>query len=147
MDELRPDYKQPEYSGKTYELSERSLERLQGIEPTLLDIVLESITHSPHDFGIPRYGGMRSAEDQKKLYEKGRSQRDGYNKLSYHQTGRAFDIYVLDDEGKPTWNSKYHYKYEEVARHIQKIAKEKFFTTVTWGGDWTSFVDRPHFQI
>lgn len=126
-----------------YKLSKRSRGRLEGIDPILIQIVEEAIKESPYDFGIPSFGGLRTAEEQHYLFNKGVSKCDGYNKKSYHQSGNAFDIYAFVD-GKATWKHEY---YTPIARHIQKVAKEKFDTDLTWGGDWKSFVDMPHFQI
>jgi len=126
-----------------FKLSKRSQERLQGIEPILIDIVNEAIKESPYDFGIPSFGGLRTEEEQHYLFNKKVSKCDGYNKKSYHQTGKAFDIYAYVN-GKATWDKKY---YEPIARHIQKVAQFKFGIVLTWGGDWKSFVDMPHFQI
>ena len=136
----------------SYNLSKRSLERLEGIEDVLLYIIRLGITDSPHDFGIPQLGGLRTAEDQNKLYQQGRelpgsivTNVDGYDKKSYHQTGKAFDIYIYDHETKrASWDKK---KLEEVARHLQTIAKDRFNLVLNWGGDWKSFKDYPHFQI
>jgi len=126
-----------------YKLSAKSLERLKGVNPVLIKIVLEGIKNSPYDFGIPALGGIRTAEEQQALFNKKVSKCDGYIKKSYHQTGKAFDIFVVIN-GKATWDKRY---YTPVARHLQKIAKEKFNTDLTWGGDWTRFVDAPHFEI
>lgn len=126
-----------------YQLSKRSLKRLEAVEPILINIVKEAIKTSPYDFGIPPFGGLRTAEDQLYLYNKGASKADGYKHKSYHQTGKAFDIYAYVD-GKATWNAIY---YPEIARHIQWVAKEKFDIELTWGGDFKSFVDMPHFQL
>ena len=42
-----------------YKLSKRSRQRLEGIEPVLIEIIEEAIKYSPYDFGIPGYGGLR----------------------------------------------------------------------------------------
>ena len=112
-----------------YRLSNRSIRRLEGVEPLLVEILKEAIKDSPFDFGIPLYGGFRTAAEQNKLYQKGRgdlgkkiTQLDGYNRKSYHQTGKAFDIYVIAN-GDVTWNADF---YKPVARHIKSIAKELF---------------------
>lgn len=127
----------------SFKLSERSLKRLEGIEPVLIEIVKEAIKESPFDFGIPMFGGLRTAEEQNGLFMKKVSKCDGFNKKSYHQTGKAFDIYAFVN-GKPTWSAIY---YEPIARHIQKVAKEKFNINLNWGGDWKRFKDLPHFEI
>jgi peptidoglycan L-alanyl-D-glutamate endopeptidase CwlK len=132
-----------------YALSKRSRKRLEGIKPVLIEIVEEAIKESPYDFGIPSFGGKRTAEEQFYLYNKGVSKCDGYNKLSNHQPkegkefGEAFDIYAYVD-GKATWNHEY---YKPIADHIIKVAKECFNVDLEWGGNWTSFVDLPHFQL
>ena len=69
--------------------------------------------------------------------------KDGYIKKSYHQTGRAFDIYAYVD-GKASWNKEH---LTAIARHIQKVAFNKYGINLKWGGDWKSFKDYPHFQI
>lgn len=126
-----------------YKLSKRSLSRLEGIESILIEIVKEAIKESPYDFGIPNDGGLRTAERQKELFNKKVSRCDGYKNKSYHQTGKAFDIYAYVD-GKASWNKLY---LKLIARHIQKVAKDKFNTNLQWGGDWKNFKDMPHFQI
>lgn len=133
-----------------YKLSKRSLDRLKGIEPLLIAIATDSIRESPFDFGIPENGGFRTAQQQKILFDKGYSKADGYLKKSYHQTGLAFDIYVKGNDTDVL---------EAIARHIQKIAAERYNTPITWGGDWNNnnirddkeakktFFDAYHFQI
>lgn len=137
-----------------YKLSKRSLRRLEGVHPTLVAIAVDSIVYSPFDFGIPQHGGKRTASEQNLLFKEGLSQRDGYEKKSYHQTGMAFDIFGYV-EGKATWDADI---LEEIARHIQKTAKEKYNVELIWGGDWDNdgirvdkdgnefFFDVPHFQ-
>ena len=51
-----------------YKLSKNSKKRLQGINVDLIELVHRSITFSPHDFGIPKYGGLRTSEEQFELY-------------------------------------------------------------------------------
>ena len=126
-----------------YKLSKRSYKRLNGVDAILIAILTEAIKESPYDFGIPRTGGLRTAELQNELYKKGKSQLDGYKKKSYHQTGKAFDIFAYVD-GKASWDRG---QLTAIARHIQKVAKEEFDVELTWGGDWKGFVDMPHFQI
>ena len=124
-------------------LSKRSYERLNGVDAILIAILTEAIKESPYDFGIPRYGGLRTAEDQYILYKKGKSKCDGFKKKSYHQSGKAFDIFAYVDGGA-SWDKDI---LRAIAKHIKEVAKEKFDVELTWGGDWTRFVDMPHFQI
>lgn len=138
-----------------YKLSTRSLERLYGIDPILVEILNVGIIESPYDFGIPQNGGFRTAEDQNLLYKRGVSKCDGYKKKSYHQSGKAFDIYGYVD-GKATWNPDI---LEAIAKHLQRVAKEHFKIDLRWGGDWDgdgirvdkdpteNFFDGAHFEI
>jgi peptidoglycan L-alanyl-D-glutamate endopeptidase CwlK len=138
-----------------YKLSNRSISRLDGVHPVLIAIFTEAIKTSPYDYGIPQFGGCRTAEDQNMLYQRGRelpgsivTNVDGYIKKSNHQPkedglGHAVDIYAYVN-GKASWNREY---LTAIARHIQKVAKEKFDVDLTWGGDWSRFKDMPHFQL
>lgn len=138
-----------------YKLSKRSYSRLDGINAILIAILTESIKDSPYDFGIPRDGGMRTSKRQNELYKARRSQLDGYDKKSYHQSGKAFDIYGYVN-GDATWDKDI---LESIARHIQRVAEDKFNVVLIWGGDWDNdgirvdkdsnerFFDGAHFQI
>ncbi len=126
-----------------YKLSKRSYERLNGVDAILIAIVTEAIKESPYDFGIPRSGGKRTEEEQYKLFLKGRSKADGFKKKSYHQSGKAFDVFAYVDDAA-SWD-KEHLK--PIAEHIIKVAKEDFDIDLEWGGNWRSFKDMPHFQI
>ena len=55
-----------------FKLSNRSLEKLEGVNPVLVETVKEAIKLSSVDFGV--IYGVRSLEEQKKLYESKRSQ-------------------------------------------------------------------------
>lgn len=138
-----------EQTGKPmYYLSVTSLARLNRVDPVLISIFKEAIKNSPHDFGIA--SGFRTTAEQQALYAKGRTApgkivtyADGVKNKSYHQSGKAVDIYAYIN-GKANWETKY---YEPIARHIQEVAKNKFGVNLQWGGDWTKFKDYPHFQI
>lgn len=131
-------------------LSQKSRKQLEGVDQVLIDILTVAIADSPFDFGIPPDGGVRTTARQQELYAQGRTKPgkkitwvDGIEKRSRHQEGKAFDIYAYVD-GKATWDVKY---YEPIARHLQKVAKEKFNVDLKWGGDFKITKDRPHFEI
>ena len=126
-----------------YRLSKRSLNRLKGVEPILLAIMVDAVRCSPYDFGIPQHGGLRSADEQNLLFKNKKSRLDGFVKKSYHQSGRAVDIYGIKD-GKVTWEKEV---LKEIAGHIIKTAMDNYKIRLTWGGHWFKFQDMPHFQI
>ena len=151
-----------------YNLSNRSKNRLSGVHPFLVDTIELAIKNSPEDFGIPMYGGLRTSADQKKLYDKGRTiesiekgekpvtYTDGVRKKSNHQIkdgyGEAFDIYIFDHiTARASWNVK---RLTEAAIHLIKTSEivkdnnpEYKGLNLTWGGNWNSWKDYPHFQI
>jgi peptidoglycan LD-endopeptidase CwlK len=130
----------------TFEFSTRSLLRLQGVDEELYKLMKLALSRSPIDFGIPEYGGLRTAEDQKKLFDKGLSKADGTIKKSYHQTGNAVDVFAFVN-GKASWDEQH---LALIAGVVLSCAKE-LGLNVTWGGTFGSKEfkgwDRPHFQI
>lgn len=134
-------------ASKGQQLSDRDKDRLKDIRPVMVEIIIHGLKTCPHPILFPRHCGKRVAKEQNKLFLKGVSKCDGYKKMSKHQFGIAFDFAVYDDKGAPTWSKSFHYKYEEVARHFIKVAKDRYNVTLVWGGDWTSFRDYPHMQI
>lgn len=119
-----------------WKLGKKSLERLAGVKEPLQTLAKSAITDSPYDFSITC--GLRTIEEQRVLF----ANRKTKTMKSKHLTGDAFDIAVFVD-GKLTWDLKY---YKAVATHIKKVAA-KLGIKITWGGDWKSFIDGPHFQL
>lgn len=126
-----------------YKLSRLSLARLNGVKAILTAICVDAIPNSPYDFGIAWMGGVRTAVEQHRLFVNKKSKADGYTRISKHQKGLAFDIVCYED-GKITWDEKI---FTEVANHILETAKKQYGIELTWGGNWKSFQDKPHFQI
>ena len=119
-----------------FSFSKASLDKMNEVNSKLVILMKEAIKNSPYDFKITE--GLRTVERQKELVKTGKSK----TMNSYHLKGKAVDIAVLIDN-KVTWDFKY---YKEVANHIKEIAK-KLGYIITWGGDWKTFKDGPHFQI
>lgn len=124
-----------------FKLSSNSSKNLIGINDYLIDVVELAITFTPIDFGIPKLGGYRSAKDQHKLYTDGKSKCDGYENISAHQTGSAFDFFAYVD-GKASWKP-IHLAQVWGAIHA---AGRQLNVDLEWGGNWVSFQDMPHVQ-
>lgn len=127
---------------KHHKFSQNSLDILSEVCKPMQDIAHRALELSNVDFGIPSSGGFRTAVQQNHLYLNNKSQLDGYNKKSYHQTGKALDVYAYV-------NGKASYEVEHlalVACAMLQAAAELGYK-LEWGGHWTSFVDMPHFQI
>lgn len=116
-----------------FQFSARSKERVSGVHPTVLSILDRALQISKVDFGIPEYGGLRSAEEQNKLYKKHLSKLDGYQKKSHHQTGKAVDFYAFVD-GKASWEEPH---LAMVAAAILQASSE-IGVKASWGGLWST---------
>ena len=119
-----------------FKLSQRSLNKMNGVNPKLVEVVKLAITKSPLDFSVSE--GLRTVERQKELVAQKKSQ----TMKSRHIVGEAVDICVLVD-GKANWDFE---NYRKVADVFKECAKE-LGVRITWGGEWTSLKDGPHFQI
>lgn len=93
-----------------YKLGKNTTKNLESIlqsgkssSKILARAVKDFINDTPLDFCIINNGGYRTAELQNKLYKKGNSECDGYEKLSKHQSGLAVDL-IPWINGKPTWD-------------------------------------------
>lgn len=126
----------------TFQFSERSLERMEGVDPRLKEIAKHAITISKIDFGIPADGGLRTAERQAELFATGKSKADGVKNKSRHQSGNALDVYAYV-EGKASWEKEHLAMVAAAMLQSASILGYK----LEWGGLWKSFVDMPHFQI
>ena len=125
-----------------FKLSNNSMMNLTGVDGRLIDIADVAIKLSPIDFGIPSTGGLRTTEDQAKLFEEGVSKADGVNNKSYHQTGKALDVYAYVD-GKASWD-KLH--LATIAAAMLQASSQLGYE-LKWGGLWKSWQDYPHFEI
>lgn len=115
---------------------------MKGIDQRLIDIAERAIEITRIDFGIPELGGLRSAPEQRELFKKGLSRCDGYNLESYHQSGKALDVYAYVD-GKASWETEH---LAQVACAMLQAAAE-LGHALKWGGLWASFKDMPHFEL
>lgn len=122
-------------------LSARSETRMIGVHDDLKNVVRLALKYSPHDFGIT--SGKRSASEQYQLYLDNKSNCDGHNKPSRHQSGHAIDFVAYDENGRVTWDMKY---YKAISDAFKRAAKE-LNVAIVWGGDWTSLKDGPHIEL
>lgn len=126
----------------SFKFSQSSINRLNTVDSRLQEIAKLALSISKVDFGIPANGGLRTAEEQNKLYHNGKSQLDGYKKQSKHQAGMALDVYAYVN-GKASWEKEH---LAMVAAAMVQAAN-KLGYKIEWGGLWSHFVDMPHFQL
>ena len=136
----------------SYSFGKNSLKHQEGLNPDLKLILKRALEISVFDFGVPQTGGVRSAETQNRLYLDGKSQLNGYNQLSNHQSGNAVDLFAIDPEtGKASWD---HEMLAVIAAAMLQAASElETAPPLRWGGLWGhygrngAFCDRPHFEL
>lgn len=126
----------------SFKFSEKSLNVIAGVNPDLQAVCMRAIEISKVDFGIPSSGGIRTAEEQNKLFHDGKSKLDGYKKKSKHQSGNAIDVYAFVD-GRASWMPEH---LTHVATAMLAAASE-LGVELQWGGHWRSFSDMPHFEV
>lgn len=87
---------------------------------------------------------FRTVAEQDALYAKGRTtpgsivtNAKGSSYSSHHQWGTAFDIYRNDGTGA----------YNDSDGFFSKVGAIGVKIGLEWGGNWTSPVDKPHFQL
>ncbi len=105
------------------------------MHPDLVAVVKEAGKHI--DFTVIQ--GLRTLEEQKRNVLNGKSQ----TMKSRHLTGHAVDLAVWQD-GKLVWGP--WSRYQELAKVVLDAA-HKLKIPVTWGGDWKSLRDGPHFEL
>ena len=131
-----------------FEWGNRSLTRMQGVYPLLVLCATQALARSRHDMTIPWLGGVRTAEEQNEIYKEGNSQKDGFEKKSYHQTGLALDVIPVqggyaNDKAFRHFAACMFFEWQQLCRDNPEAAG----FTLEWGGHWQNFVDSPHWQL
>jgi peptidoglycan L-alanyl-D-glutamate endopeptidase CwlK len=148
----------------TFKLSQRSLDKLQGVDEQLVATVKLAISLTKTDFGV--ICGMRTVEEQRALVAKGASK----TMRSKHLEGRAVDLMAYVGS-RGSWELNL---YDDLADAMKEAAKETG-AALRWGAAWhipdirqwkgsmeeamneyvdlrrsegkRPFIDAPHFEI
>jgi peptidoglycan L-alanyl-D-glutamate endopeptidase CwlK len=108
-----------------FTLSKRSLDKLEGVDDRLQEVVREAIGITKVDFGVIE--GVRSVARQKRLVNSGASQ----TMDSQHIHGRAVDLLAYSD-GRASWELNL---YDDIAQAIKESARINNLG-IRWGGAW-----------
>ena len=109
-----------------FKLSARSIRKLEGVEKDLVAVVMDAITLTKVDFGVTF--GLRTLEEQKKLYESGRSQ----TMKSKHLEGRAVDL-VAYFGSDISWELNV---YDDICDAMAEAARRNS-VAIKWGAAWS----------
>jgi len=109
----------------TFRLSQRSLNRLEGVKPELVKVVHRAIEITEVDFGVTE--GLRTLETQREYVRTGKSQ----TMNSKHLDGRAVDVvaYIGSDI---SWELNL---YDNIADAFVQAGKE-LGVKMRWGAAW-----------
>mgnify|MGYP001101425288 CR=1 FL=1 len=110
----------------SFKLSQRSLDKLKGVDGELIAVVKLAILKTKVDFGVVY--GMRTEEEQKRLVAAGKSQ----TMKSKHLIGRAVDLMAYVD-GKGCWELNV---YDDLCDAMKAAAKE-LDVPIKWGAAWS----------
>lgn len=110
----------------SFNLSNRSLEKLEGVNENLVQVVKRAIELTKVDFGVVY--GLRTVEEQEKLVAAGKSQ----TMKSKHLEGRAVDLMAYVD-GKGCWELNV---YDDLCDAMKAAAKE-LSVPIKWGAAWS----------
>ena len=152
-----------------FKLSGRSLNKLEGVHPVLVDTVKRAIEVSSVDFGV--IYGVRSLAEQKRLYEAKRSQtmkskhlvqEDGYSHavdlMAYDGSDPSWDIVMYDDiadamkeasietGAKICWGAAWHINDISEWSGTMEQAMNAYVDLRRSSGR-RPFIDGPHFQL
>lgn len=116
---------------------------LDGVDPRLRGVIEAAMAEAGEGWRITE--GMRSKERQAQLYAQGRTAPGNIvtNTMnSQHLTGNALDVALIEN-GQANWDFD---RYRQFNNIVQRIANERG-VPVTWGGNFKSLRDGPHFQL
>ena len=108
-----------------FTLSQRSLDRLEGVHDDMIRVVKKAIDVTKIDFGV--ICGLRTIEEQKALVDKGASQ----TMKSKHLDGLAVDLMAYVG-GRASWELNL---YDDIADAMKEAAKLEN-VGVRWGAAW-----------
>ena len=110
----------------SFKLSQRSLDKLEGVHPDMVKCVKSAIEWTKVDFGV--ICGMRSEAEQRELVAKGASQ----TMASKHLEGLAVDLMAYCGS-RASWELNL---YDDIADAMAQAAKTHS-VPIKWGAAWS----------
>tara|TARA_R100001463_G_scaffold1681_4_gene7358 strand:- start:1954 stop:2421 length:468 start_codon:yes stop_codon:yes gene_type:complete len=113
-----------------FKLSQRSFQKLVGVDEQLVETVKKAIELTKIDFGV--IYGVRSLAEQEKLFNSGRSQ-TMKSKHLVQEDGKAHAVDLMAyQDGSPCWEIQV---YDEIA-DAMKEAAVRTDLKLRWGACW-----------
>jgi len=117
-------------------LGPRSIARLQDVHPDLVRVVNRAAALSDLDFTVLE--GRRSQARQKQLFAAGATK----TMNSRHLSGHAVDLAPMLN-GEVSWDWPLYRRLAKIVKDAAALEK----VPITWGGDWKTFKDGPHWEL
>ena len=125
------------------------MSKIDTLHPLIKAEVLELVTHVNTVILTGKVKmivtqGLRTFDEQNKLFAQRPKVTNAKGGQSIHNYGLAFD-FCLADGGRTIWDTVKDFDNDKVAdwMEVVKVFKAAGYT---WGGDFRSIVDRPHFE-
>ena len=132
-------------------LLQSSLVRLQTVHEDLRNVILLTAEIAPMAFVVTE--GVRTLARQRELFLAKKSQTMNSRHLPHPSDGlsRAVDLAIWEDRDldrvvdadEISWRFPH---YKDLATWVKR-ASVQLNVPVTWGGDWTTLKDGPHFKL
>jgi len=110
----------------SFKLSQRSLDKLEGVHPDMVKCVKSAIEYTKVDFGV--ICGMRTEAEQRELVDKGASQ----TMASKHLEGLAVDLMAYVGS-RASWELNL---YDDIADAMAQASKTHG-VPIKWGAAWS----------
>ena len=115
-----------------FSLSSRRRGKLEGVHPDMVAVVERAIELTKVDFGVTY--GVRTLEEQKRLYESGRSQTMNSKHLLQDDTSYSHAVDVVAYDGSDVvWEINV---YDDICDAFKQAAEEKG-VAIKWGAAWS----------
>ncbi len=140
-----------------YKWGARSIERMTGVHPALIECATRALSKSNYDMTVPWMAGVRTPEQQNEIFKAGASKADGFKFLSNHQSGLAVDIqpvgYNKEESSQKSLSRARNHFAQLMFDSWNDMVKEGVVLGthdhhIHWGGLWgSSGWDKPHFEM
>ena len=126
-------------------LTQKDEAHLKKVHPDLARVIRRAAAMWPHkdqEFFITC--SLRTLEEQRKLFAAGATRTMNSRHLPHKsdKLSRAVDL-AIKVNGKVRWDWPL---FVQMAKTVKAAAKAEK-VPITWGGDWVSFRDGPHFEL